>query len=64
MIGAFPERCKNCQHWTRSIHCEAFPGPDDRIPDDVLTGANDHSAPIKGDHGIQFAPKTQQEADK
>lgn len=31
--------------------CRAFP---DGIPDLIWSGQNDHTAPVSGDHGIQF----------
>ena len=41
-------RCKNYILWP---YCLAFP---DGIPQDIRFGENDHSAPIAGDHGLQF----------
>ena len=35
--------------------CKAFP---ERIPREVLRGEKEHDKPIKGDHGIRFAPLT------
>jgi len=31
--------------------CDAFPGG---IPSEIILLENDHSKPVKGDHGIQF----------
>jgi hypothetical protein len=33
--------------------CKAFPK---RIPEEILTGNDDHSKPFKGDGGIRFEP--------
>lgn len=45
--------CESCVN--RSVEdpfrCLAFPKG---IPDEILTGKNDHSKPFKGDHGIRY----------
>lgn len=47
--------CMGCQHLHQGfvLTCDAFPA---RIPDDILDSRVDHRQPVKGDHGIQFAP--------
>ncbi len=37
--------------------CAAFPAFNS-IPLDIWEGRNDHTTPVPGDHGIQFAPVT------
>lgn len=48
--------CYRCVH-AREIEpvtCAAFP---DGIPEEILEGENDHTAPVPGDHGVRFTPK-------
>jgi uncharacterized protein with gpF-like domain len=48
-------QCSLCTHRTAfTAKCKAFP---DGIPSEILTGRADHRKPVKGDHGIQFAPR-------
>jgi hypothetical protein len=49
--------CITCQHFTAGSfedgrpRCAAFP---DGIPQVILSGENDHTSPVRGDHGIQW----------
>ena len=57
MIGPAPV-CMKCAHFRKNtdgwgLKCDAFP---DGIPDSILVGGNDHTRPVKGDHGIRFEP--------
>ena len=51
--------CWNCKHYFRAnrvgnLHsCKAFK----KIPDNILSGKNDHRKPVEGDHGIQYEKK-------
>ena len=45
--------CQACENYRGMGRCLAFPGG---IPHDVLRGEKEHDQPIKGDHGIRFAP--------
>lgn len=42
--------CNTCINRISFGKCKAF----DAIPADILRGANDHTKPYPGDHGIQF----------
>ena len=46
--------CAHCR-WSSTVDatCDAFP---DGIPEAMLTGKDQHRAPVKGDNGIQFSP--------
>lgn len=50
---------RRCRHLLRPVGpdrlwvCRAFPLG---IPDEITSGANDHTAPVDGDGGIRFAP--------
>ena len=46
-------RCILCKHYRMEQKCKAFPK---RIPEEILTGKDDHSKPFKGDGGIRFEP--------
>lgn len=47
-------RCFNCVNYLGDLSCMAF----DRIPDEILTGENNHSEPLKNqDNDIVFESK-------
>ena len=45
--------CPFCKHLIdgRARTCAAFP---EGIPNEITSGANDHTSPVEGDNGIQF----------
>lgn len=43
--------CVRCRHKHDGPTCTAFP---DGIPEETLSGDNDHTQPYPGDHGIRF----------
>ena len=47
--------CRFCKHLYNVLArtCAAFP---QGIPNEIWTGANDHTKPYVGDHGITFSP--------
>ena len=55
-IGPAPV-CVRCRHLNRrdafGFTCTAFP---EGIPRVIVLAANDHSKPVRGDHGIRFEP--------
>lgn len=57
VLGEMPvvlsEQCATCAHWTANLQCEAFP---DLIPEDIRTGAFDHTDPHEGDGGVRYRP--------
>jgi hypothetical protein len=47
------DHCIRCNHYQWDFKCDAFP---DGIPDEILSGDNDHTEPYPGDNDIQFEP--------
>ena len=47
------DQCVLCKHYRMTGTCAAFPRG---IPDEILTGAFDHTQPYPGDHGVRFEP--------
>lgn len=64
MTSRFPAQCQYCKHWISPLDvgdgtgdiqtCAAFP---DEIPANIWWNRVDHRQPVKGDHGIQWAPR-------
>jgi len=50
--------CPTCQHYRGALTCEAFP---EGIPDEIVSGMNPHTSPVKGDHALRYAPKPEHE---
>jgi hypothetical protein len=53
--------CTFCRYLRRGYkqrQCAAFP---DDIPMEIWLGENDHRQPYPGDHGIRFAPMTDED---
>ena len=48
-----PAICFDCKHWDNDkIQCPAFPVDKfDGVPEEILSGANDHEEPIEGQVG-------------
>jgi hypothetical protein len=46
--------CNKCDRYFADGTCSAFP---DGIPDEIMNGFNNHSAPYPGDRGFQFVAK-------
>jgi hypothetical protein len=48
-----PAICFGCRHWNNDkIQCPAFPYPEfDGVPEEILSGENDHSKIIEGQKG-------------
>lgn len=46
-------KCKNLDSNGYKPFCKAFKG---EIPNEILSGKNDHTKPFKGDNGIRFEP--------
>lgn len=58
MMGESPI-CLDCNHYHKyesyKFTCDAFP---DGIPEKIIDSEVIHREPYKGDHGIQFEPKS------
>src|SRR5688572_25492834 len=52
--------CQECRHRIghRHLTCMAFPR---RIPIDIWNARHDHRTPYLGDHGVRFAPMTEED---
>lgn len=48
----FSPICTYCRHldFEKDFSCDAF----EYIPDEIWFGKNNHTQPVKGDHGIKF----------
>lgn len=49
--------CNTCKHFilfSNPPRCKAFPAG---IPDEILSGDDDHREPFRGDNGIQYEPE-------
>lgn len=46
-------QCANCKNRIENLQCKAFK---DLIPEEIYTGAFDHTNPHSGDNGIRFEP--------
>jgi len=57
VMGGMPQ-CDGCKHETEPGYCKAFP---DGIPDEITAGEHDHRKAFKGDKGIRFEPKDDEE---
>jgi hypothetical protein len=44
--------CAFCQHYQSRRRCAAF--GTHRIPEEIWSGRNDHTAPFPGDQGLRF----------
>jgi hypothetical protein len=55
--------CRDCRHRIGAgyLACAAFP---DRIPREIWNGQRDHNSPYPGDHGIRFAPLTDDDRER
>ena len=61
-IPLFSTTCDGCRHLdlAKSRACKAFPNG---IPLVIWLGQHDHRTPYLDDHGIQFAPYTEEDLD-
>ena len=54
-IVLLPPQCSKCKHYNvfkyEGVSCDAF---QKGIPEEILSGDNDHTKPFKGDNGIRF----------
>jgi hypothetical protein len=59
-IPLFSTTCDGCRHLDlgKKRACSAFP---DGIPLRIWLGRHDHRTPYRGDHGIQYAPYTDED---
>lgn len=53
-------RCSQCKHYIGGNVCDAF---DETIPPEIVMADNDHTEPVKGDHGIRFEPVESEEVE-
>lgn len=49
----FGTACTTCAHYRGMLRCAAF---QERIPDKILNGSDQHRKPVKGDGGIVYKP--------
>ncbi|MBF0531035.1 MAG: hypothetical protein HQK55_17565 [Deltaproteobacteria bacterium] len=53
-IDAFVSSCKYCERFHNDNTCEAFPAG---IPEEILSGRNNHDQPYPGDNGLTYLAK-------
>jgi len=51
-------QCPTCKHYSSKGKCKAY---SKGIPQEILSGAVDHTKPYPGDNGIRFKQKESQE---
>ncbi len=49
--------CDTCKNYIGNSTCKAFP---EKIPDEIISGIEDHTTPYPGDNGIQFENKEEE----
>lgn len=51
--------CSHCEYLISEIEhtCTAFSTPN-KIPDEIWSGKNKHTSPVKGDLGVTYTPVT------